>query len=281
MMEMSFEPIIILGIIVTLLFMIKKTTAGNKSEGNSTVADGTEQSDDQTGFLIYRGNKLNFSTGLLTTVLSRHFSYFNRLTAADQQKFLYRLKNFMDIKIFIIHDKSGFREMPILISAAAIMLSFGLNSYALPHFKFIHIFPAEFIGVNPFLRVLAGNVSGSSIRISWKHFLEGYQFPHDGENVGLHEMAHAYYFQNFETNKNPDENFVTHFAAFNSFGNKVFRQEKSPGNDFYSEYALKNFQEFWAESVELFFERPAQLKAVYPDLYRVMAAILNQDPVRM
>ena len=116
--------------------------------------------------------------------------------------------------------------MPILISAAAIMLSFGLNNYLLPHFKFIHIFPAEFIGVNPFLRVLAGNVSGRSIRISWKHFLEGYQFPNDGENVGLHEMAHAYYFQNFETSKNPDENFVTHFPAFNSFGNKVFQQEK-------------------------------------------------------
>lgn len=281
MMEMSFEPIIILGIVVTLLFLIKKTTAGNHDEGNSTIGKGTEQSDDQTGFLIYRGNNLNFSTGVLTTVLSRHFSYFNRLTAADREKFLQRLKNFMDIKIFIIHDKSGFREMPILISAAAVMLSFGLNSYLLPHFKFIHIFPAEFIGVNPFLRVLAGNVSGSSIRISWKHFLEGYQFPHDGENVGLHEMAHAYYFQNFEANKNPDKNFATHFPAFNSFGNKVFQQEKAPGNDFYSEYALKNFQEFWAESVELFFERPAQLKAVYRDLYNTMTAILNQDPVRM
>lgn len=280
MMEMSFEPIIILGIIVTLLFMIKKITAGNNSEG-STIAEGTEQSDDQTSFLIYRGSELNFPTGVLTTVLSRHFSYFSRLTAANQEKFLHRLKNFIDIKIFIIHDKSGFREMPILISAAAVMLSFGLNNYLLPHFKFIHIFPAEFIGVNPFLRVLAGNVSGSSIRISWKHFLEGYQFPHDGENVGLHEMAHAYYFQNFETSKNPDENFVTHFPAFNSFGNKVFQWEKSPGNDFYSEYALKNFQEFWAESVELFFERPVQLKAAYPDLYKIMAAILNQDPFHM
>lgn len=270
MMEMSFEPLIILGFLITLLFLVKKITVRNAGRTDASV--------NQPDFLIYRGSELHFSTGVLTTVLDRHFPYFNTLATADREKFLYRLKKFMDIKIFIIHDQSGFREMPILISATAIMLSFGLNSYLLPHFKFIHIFPAEFIGVNPFLRVLAGNVSGSSIRISWKHFLEGYQFPNDGKNVGLHEMAHAYYFQNFETNKNPDENFVTHFPAFNSFGNKVFQQERSPGNGFYSEYAIKNFQEFWAESVELFFERPLPLKAIYPDLYKIMAAILNQDP---
>ncbi|HTN05796.1 zinc-dependent peptidase [Agriterribacter sp.] len=60
---------------------------------------------------------------------------------------------------------------------------------------------------------------------------------------------------------------------------KVFEQEKAPGNDFYSAYALTNFQEFWAESVELFFERPAQLQIVYPDLYKIMVVVLNQDPL--
>lgn len=60
---------------------------------------------------------------------------------------------------------------------------------------------------------------------------------------------------------------------------KVFQLEKAPGNDFYSAYALTNFQEFWAESVELFFERSAQLQTAYPDLYKTIAAILNQDPL--
>jgi MtfA peptidase len=46
----------------------------------------------------------------------------------------------------------------------------------------------------------------------------------------------------------------------------------------YSEYALRNFQEFWAESIELFFEKPAAMKAAYPQLYNAMQSLLNQDP---
>ena len=278
---MLFEFIATLVTLIALIFFIawigdRDRITFNENEGHDSAG-----SENENGFLIYRGSELHFSDEILIAVLTKHLSYFNNLLAADKEKFLGRLKKFMQIKIFIIHDKSGFREMPILISATAIKLSFGLQTYLLPHYKFIHIFPGAFIGVSPFLRVLAGNVSGRSIRISWKHFLEGYQFPDDGENVGLHEMAHAYYFQNFESNQNPDSNFVTHFAQFNNFGNKVFEQEKSPGNDLYSAYALKNFQEFWAESVELFFERPAQLKSVYPHLYEIMTTILNQHPLHV
>ena len=273
---MLFEFIAVLATVIALIFFITRISGQGRNVLQNNDGNEVAGKENENGFLIYRGSKLHFSDETLTAVLTKHLPYYNGLLEPEKEKFLYRLKEFMRIKTFIIHDKSGFREMPILISATAIKLSFGLQSYLLQHFKFIHIFPAAFIGVSPFLRVLAGNVSGSSIRISWEHFLEGYQFPDDGTNVGLHEMAHAYYFQNFETNQNTDSNFVKHFSQFNNFGNKVFEQEKSPGNDFYSAYALNNFQEFWAESVELFFERPTQLKAAYPDLYESMTTILNQ-----
>jgi len=59
----------------------------------------------------------------------------------------------------------------------------------------------------------------------------------------------------------------------------VFEQEAKPGFDLYSDYALRNFQEFWAESIEIFFERPAVMKAQYPDLYSSVCTLLNQYPV--
>jgi Mlc titration factor MtfA (ptsG expression regulator) len=71
---------------------------------------------------------------------------------------------------------------------------------------------------------------------------------------------------------------VQGFPEFNNYGNKVFEREKEPGIDFYSAYALKNFQEFWAESIEIFFEKPMQMKTIYPDLYKAISALLNQDP---
>ena len=85
-------------------------------------------------------------------------------------------------------------------------------------------------------------------------------------------------FQNFETTENIDHDFVHTFSKFNDCGNSAFVEEQIPGNDFYSEYAMRNFQEFWAESVEIFFERPTQLKMIYPDLYGAISDLLNQDP---
>ena len=100
---------------------------------------------------------------------------------------------------------------------------------------------------------------------------------YDGQNVGLHEMAHAYYYQNFETTEQVNHNFVTTFDEFNQYGNKAFEQEKQVGNDLYSDYALTNFQEFWAESIELFFEKPAALQLKYPELFDTIKEILNQE----
>jgi Mlc titration factor MtfA (ptsG expression regulator) len=81
--------------------------------------------------------------------------------------------------------------------------------------------------------------------------------------------------------ENVDRNFRDTFDEFNNYGNKVFQQETLPGNDLYSDYALKNFQEFWAESMEIFFEKPAQLKMTYPKLYDSLVEILNQDPLQL
>lgn len=227
--------------------------------------------------LVYQGNELDFSEELVDTVLKKHFPYYTHLSAPRQYAFRQRLQKFMETKTFVIHHTTGYREMPILLSATAIKLSFGLKNYLLPYYRFIHIFPAEFIGTHPTLRILAGNVSGNSIHVSWKHFLKGFQQPDDGQNLGLHEMAHAYYFQNVEINGDDDNHFAEQFGHFNRYGNKVF--EANPTRTgLYTEYAIKNFQEFWAESVELFFEKPQQLKATYPELYRGMVALLSQDP---
>jgi len=41
---------------------------------------------------------------------------------------------------------------------------------------------------------------------------------------------------------------------------------------------LTNIQEFWAVSVEAFFENPADLKINMPQLYDALCRVLNQDP---
>ena len=45
------------------------------------------------------------------------------------------------------------------------------------------------------------------------------------------------------------------------------------------EYAIKDFQEFWAESIEIYFKSPDRLQLHYPELYKALCGLLNQDPL--
>ena len=42
---------------------------------------------------------------------------------------------------------------------------------------------------------------------------------------------------------------------------------------------MENYQEFWAESIEVFFENPAKMMKVFPELYDALGKVLNQDPL--
>jgi Mlc titration factor MtfA (ptsG expression regulator) len=45
------------------------------------------------------------------------------------------------------------------------------------------------------------------------------------------------------------------------------------------DYAGTNYHEFWAVSVEVFFENPIRMRHELPDLYQAMARLLRQDPI--
>lgn len=270
----NYEPLFFIGIIAVyagLRFLKEK----NQQKFN---AGSSSSKIEQSSYLTYYGDALNFSDAEIITVLEKYFPYYNSLSLLEKEKFIERTQLFIADKVFKIHCDPGYKEMPILISAAAVQLTFGLKKYLLPNFTFIHVYPQEFLGVHPTLRVLEGNVSGHAINLSWKHFLEGYQNPTNGQNVGLHELAHALYYQTFVVEENVDRNFRDTFDQFSEYGNKAFEQESLSGKELYSDYALKNFQEFWAESMEVFFEKPWQLKLAYPSLYGALVVLLNQDP---
>lgn len=262
------------------LAMIYRAITG-KSPVEEDVTESAESSIENTyhePLLVYEGHSLGFEDDLLISILQKRFPYYNLLDKPDKEKFLHRLKKFMRDKIFSIHDDKGFREMPILISASAIQLTFGLEKFLLPFYKYIHIYPAEFIGTWPTIRYLMGNVSGNTINIGWKYFLYDIEHPADGKNLGLHEMSHALYYQTFVVEEHVDYDFKRTFNEFTTVGDKVYTKTELNRDGLYSEYALKNFQEFWAESVEIFFEKPLEMRKKYPDLYDAIADLFNQDP---
>ncbi len=270
-----------IAIFIFVLIRIKRNISNgdeNESDDFSTADLPKSYSKKGAAHLTYYGDELNFTGKELTAILTKRFAYFNDLSSIQKARFIERVQNFIAHKVFKIHDNKGYKEMPVLISAAAIQLTFGLKKYLLPNFEFIHVYPREFMRVQNSICFLEGNVSGHAINLSWKHFLEGYAIPDDGQNVGLHELAHALYYQTFVVEENADKNFRNLYNGFISDGNKAYNTEKTVEGGLYSEYAVKNFQEFWAESVEIFFEKPGAMKSHYPQLYETLKFLLNQDP---
>ncbi|MEP6846498.1 MAG: zinc-dependent peptidase, partial [Panacibacter sp.] len=166
-------------------------------------------------------------------------------------------------------------EVPVLLSASAVQLTFGLDDFELPWFRYIRVHPEEYFANDPHaIRVLAGHVEENTITVAWNHFLKGICDNYDGVNVGLHEMAHALYYQHVIASKK--EPFIKELSVVMEESEEIY-ELKNKYRVLYSDYAYKNLQEFWAESIELFFEKPQALKTCYPDLYKTLCELLNQD----
>jgi len=186
----------------------------------------------------------------------------------------------MSKKVFIIKDDEGFKEMPVLTSAAAVQLTFGLKQYHLPFYKYIRIYPEEYFSDHAFFTVLAGNVQQNIISVAWNHLLEGYTNFEDGSNVGLHEMSHALYIQKMIIEEGYAKKFCRNYKWLEAQCSEAYKIEVNGEKHLYSDYAGTNLQEFWAESIELFFEKPVELKINHPKVFEAMKLLLNQDPLR-
>lgn len=244
-------------------------------EANAFAEDETQTL--RQPYLIYDGEELSFTNEEIAVVLEKRFAYFGYLNEEEKQIFIFRVQKFLDKKTFCIHDESGFKEMPILISASAIALSFGLQKFLLESIDEIHVYPDAFVYAYPFPRALEGNVTGNCLSLSWKHFLDGCTYPTDGQHVGLHELAHAYQQEFCASPLMIDYDFIANFNEFRQQASLTIIEEKFASDKLYTDYALQNVDEFWACSIELFFEKPLDLKIKFPLIYDNICKLLKQD----
>jgi len=265
------------GIVIILLYVAFVLVDSNKKKTQSAYSSKllTAPDIDETD-IVYNGVTNAIGPGVIEAILEKHCSYYKSLQPVLRQKFLERTHHFMKQKVFIIKNDEGFREMPVLVSAAAIQLTFGLNDYLLPFYKYIRVYPQEYPGDN-FFKVLAGNVQNNVITVAWNQFLKGNENLTDGSNVGLHEMSHALYFQKLVIDPYGAREFCKCYDHVLSACKEAYDIEINGQKNLYSSYADSDMQEFWAESVEIFFEKPDDLRNQYPGVYDAMKALLRQD----
>jgi MtfA peptidase len=212
--------------------------------------------------------------------LSIYNTYFRSLPGPQQEKFVQRTVSFMFNKRFTYEGIEADDRMPLLISAAAVQITFGLNKYHLDYFKDIFVYREDYqhgLYNQPFM----GHVSADGIHLSWNNFMKGYENYSDAENVGIHEMAHALTYDNFMSGElGGDAGFKERFADFSRIARPLFNQMRQGKVGLLNSYAATNYHEFWAVAVETFFEKPVEMKAELGELYAAMCWLLNQDPLQ-
>jgi hypothetical protein len=213
------------------------------------------------------------------SIISRNFRYYNRLGLEDQRKFLFRTWLFEHSKTFHYIEVEQAAEMPILVSAAAVQLTFGLDKFKLNYFDDIYILRDDY-HYGFYSRPFMGHVDQSGIYLSWDNFIRGISGQCANCNVGIHEMAHALAYVNFITQTDEDKHFKSEFPNFSKVARPIFTAMQQGGaKNLLGDYAATNYHEFWAVAVEVFFESPVQLRHELPELYKAMSRVLNQDPL--
>ena len=222
---------------------------------------------------VYEARHADFES-----LLSRYNPYFRSLSRAGRDRFLHRVLLFMEAKKFEYIDVEPDESMPLLVSAAAVQLTFGLEHYRLDYFRVIHILKDKY-RYGPYNMPFEGHVSEDGIYLSWTHFIREFTDYSDGQNVGLHEMAHALTYVNFTVQDGRDNAFHDHFTEFSAVARPIFERMHTGESTLLDPYAATNYQEFWAVCIETFFERSTSFRRQLPELYFSLCSLLNQDPL--
>lgn len=168
--------------------------------------------------------------------------------------------------------------MPILVSAVSIQLTFGLDKFMLNYFKDIYVLQDDY-HYGFYSRPFQGHVDHSGIYLSWDNFMKGIKGLTPNCNVGLHEMGHALAYVTFITQTEEDKHFKKEFKNFSKVARPIFNAMQEGQKNILGDYAGTNYHEFWAVSVEIFFENPIRLRHELPQLYHAISRLLKQDPI--
>jgi Mlc titration factor MtfA (ptsG expression regulator) len=157
-------------------------------------------------------------------------------------------------------------------------LTYGLDHFLLDYFSTIYVVSNKYtygLAATPY----EGHVSQDGIYLSWADFTREYAEYGDGQNVGLHEMAHALTYVNFTAHEGRDPTFHDAFVHFSAVARPVYERMKAGETNILNPYAATNYQEFWAVCIETFFERSPDFSNRLPELYTALCTLLNQDPL--
>jgi len=212
------------------------------------------------------------------SILKGQFSFYNRLSIKQRSYFEHRVAGFIADKTFIGRDHLKVTdEMKVLISATAVMLTFGFRDFYIGLIDNIFIYPTAFYSrINQAYHRGEFNPKLKALVLSWEDFKQGYAIGDDNLNLGIHEFAHAIHLNSI---KERDVNSIIFRDSFKELttllsANASLRKELI-ASKYFRAYAYTNQFEFLAVLVEYFIESPKEFKSQFPEVYAKVRQMLN------
>jgi len=217
-------------------------------------------------------------------ILSEYVTFYK--TMSGDKKRTYEA----DIAIFLAeHTISGVddveitRKVELLVAATAVRLVFGRPEWEYRDFGEILVYPGGFRTDGSYSTDLQGRDSAAAglvhssgnVILSLPHLLRGFQHDNDGYNVGYHEFAHV--LDGYRPDGVPDELALGAYRPWIEVMHREF-EKVNKGKSMLRQYAGTNPAEFFACSVEAFFEKPEMMKQKAPELYKQLSDFFNQNP---
>src|SRR5881227_4398239 len=230
------------------------------------------------------------------TLIQRHVVFFHKLSAGDRAELLGHVQVFLAEKRFEgCAGQEITDEVRVTIAAQACLLLLHRKTDYFPRLLTILVYPstysvqeqrpitAEIWEEGKMFRLGETARTMGSMVLAWDAVKSGAADPSDAKNVVLHEFAHQLDYENFaadgapvlatrEQQKSWREVMRTEFASLRA-------ADDTGIPTLLDTYGATNPAEFFAVSVEAFFERPSALRGRHPKLYSELRKYFKQDPI--
>jgi Mlc titration factor MtfA (ptsG expression regulator) len=209
---------------------------------------------------------------------------YSKISRKQRMEFIWRAKYFLntteiDFREFTNNDPVTFNRIRNLIASVAAQMTFSLPDRCFDIYSRIIIYPDYFYsraGKN--YHKGETNPGAGVIVFSLRGITEGFELPFDGVNLIFHEFAHALHLEHKGMDYNIFDEDV--FEEVEKYTQHTFHSTLKP-DFFLRDYALTNAAEFFAVSVESFFERPDEFKKRLPKFYSIMTRLFRLDPIAL
>lgn len=206
-------------------------------------------------------------------------TYYGKLDPEGQKRYEQVVAAFVNDKEWSGSGIAVVDEMKVMIGACAAQLLHGFPDVRLRHFERVMVCSGPYRSrAGDALHMGEVRPSAGLIIISWSDFVQGYAHPRNAYNVGLHEMAHALWFENAIDNGEFQFLEPVLLRKWIALAAAEIARIQGGRRGFLRSYAGTNEAEFFAVAVEYFFEQPKEFQTALPELYGTLCGLLRQDP---